>query len=115
MGATNDIVTKAMKDSGFRERLLKDPKNAIASELGIQFPEGVTIQVHENSLNAIYLVLPGPATSEVRNLSEKELSEVVGGLTLSATQLSSPTLTTSPTFSSTTLGCSTTMQPLPGT
>ena len=66
MGATNDIVTKAMKDPGFRQRLIKDPKNAIAAELGMQFPEGVTIQVHENSPKVIHLVLPGPAGSEAR-------------------------------------------------
>ena len=60
MGATREIIAKAVKDEAFREQLLKNPKGAIHKEFGIDFPEGVTIRVHENSPTVINLVLPEP-------------------------------------------------------
>jgi hypothetical protein len=104
MGNTKAIVTKATKDQEFRQRLLQDPKATIAKELGVDFPEGVTVHVHENSPGAIHLVLPAME----RTLSEQELSQVAGGI-ITGTLTRSPTL--SPRLGPT-LGAP--LQPLPG-
>ena len=75
MGVTNTIVSKAVKDADFRERLLKDPRAAIVNELRIDVPENVTFQVHENSPTVVHIVLPALE----RDLSEKELARIAGG------------------------------------
>jgi len=75
MGVANTIVTRAVKDADFRERLLKDPKTTIANELQIEVPENVTFQFHENSSTVVHIVLPAVE----REISEKELAQVVGG------------------------------------
>ena len=82
MGATRTVVAKAMKDAGFRELLLKNPKAAIQKELGIELPPEVSVQVHENSPTVIHLVLPQSLDlSSERGLSEADLAQVVGGAT----------------------------------
>lgn len=96
MGATKTIVTKAMKDPAFRQRLLKDPKAAIEQELGIHFPQGVKIQVHENSPNVVHLVLPGAEVKTEQGLTEKELASVAGGVSLRGGVATAPTLATGP-------------------
>ena len=81
MGTTREIVAKAMKDEAFRASLLKDTKTTIKKEFGIDFPEGVTIRVHENSPTVINLVLPAPIDlSTDRSLSQEELAQVAGGV-----------------------------------
>jgi hypothetical protein len=82
MGATKTIVTKALKDQGFRQRLVKDPKSVIEQELGIHFPEGVSVQVHENSAAVVHLVLPGAEVAVQQGLSEQDLAAVAGGVNL---------------------------------
>jgi len=104
MGATNAIVNKAMKDPEFRQRLLNDPKTAIGQELGIEFAEGVTINVLENTPSVINIVLPvAPAEQP---MTDQELAQVAGGLTLAT----GPT----PIFSPYTGTCTPLFQPLPG-
>jgi hypothetical protein len=84
MAKTREIVARAMKDKAFRERLAKDAKGTIQREFGVQFPEGVTVKVHQNSSSTINLVLPEPLDVESRSLSDAELAQVAGGR-LSAT------------------------------
>jgi len=52
------ILTRAMKDEGFREALLANPKTLIEQELGVSLPQGVTIQAHEETRSTVHLVLP---------------------------------------------------------
>ena len=61
MGATRTIVSKAMKDAAFRQRLLKDAKATLEQELGVKLPEGMTVRVQ-------------------RELSENELQQISGGV-----------------------------------
>jgi hypothetical protein len=104
MGATKTIVTKALKDPGFRQRLVKDPKAVIEQELGIHFPEGVSVQVHENSSRVVHLVLPGAEVAVERGLSEQDLAAVAGGMSLATGVISGgPVLKGGPTLSPTTL------------
>jgi len=81
MGTTRAIVNKAMKDAEFRTRLMKDPKAAIEKEFGVQFPDGVKVQVHQNTADVVNVVLPSPLeVSTDRSLSQQELEQVAGGL-----------------------------------
>ena len=69
------IIGKATEDETFRSKLLSDPKSSIEEELGITIPDGVTVQVHENTTQNVHLVLP-PAMK----LSDTDLkANVVGG------------------------------------
>jgi hypothetical protein len=80
MGLTRDIVSKASRDQSFRERLLKDPKAAIQTEFGVEFPQNVTVRVHENTGTIFNLVLPEPVeVSSQRDLTPEQLQQVAGG------------------------------------
>ncbi len=52
------IASRAEADSGFRERLLAEPRAAIEQELGVTLAEGHEIQVHEETDAVTHLVLP---------------------------------------------------------
>ncbi|MEM7225684.1 MAG: NHLP leader peptide family RiPP precursor [Pseudomonadota bacterium] len=57
------LVFKALKDEGFRARLLADPRGVYAEELekakpGQTIPAGVEIRMAEEAANVFYLVLP---------------------------------------------------------
>ena len=81
MGKTQDIIARAMKDPAFHDRLLKDPTATIKQEFGLALPAGATVKVHENTTNVINLVLPARTEGEAgRNLSERELEMVAGGM-----------------------------------
>ncbi len=76
-GELREYVTeKATVDEAFRARLLAAPKAAIEEELGIEIPEGFTIEVHEDVENTSHLVLPPLA-----ELGEGDLSQAAGGRT----------------------------------
>ena len=68
------LIEKATADETFRARLLADPKNAVQDELGVQVPDGFTIEVHEEAADTSHLVLP-PSTQ----LDEAELNQAAGG------------------------------------
>ena len=68
------ILTRAEQDSGFRARLIADPKTAISSELETPIHEGFDIVVHEDSATTAHLVLP-PSPQ----LTEAEMESVAGG------------------------------------
>ena len=73
------ILGKATEDETFRSKLLSDPRTSIEDELGVTIPEGVTVQVHENTAQTVHLVLP-PATK----LSDTELRAASGGASAGA-------------------------------
>ena len=58
---TGSLLIKAENDSGFRARLLEDPKAAIAGEFGVDIPEDHEIRVHERSKSVTHLVIPPPS------------------------------------------------------
>jgi hypothetical protein len=74
------IITKAMKDETFRQRLLSNPRETLERELGITLPRGVGVQVHENTPTIRHLVLPmKPPVGEAVELSDAQLEQVAGG------------------------------------
>lgn len=52
------LMRRAHADPEFRAQLLENPKTAIESEMGLKFPEGLTVAVHEERLNQLHVVLP---------------------------------------------------------
>jgi hypothetical protein len=52
------LMRRAHADPIFRDELLKDPKNVIEREIGLKFPEALTVTVHEEKLNQLHVVLP---------------------------------------------------------
>lgn len=64
-------------DPEFRARLMADPRAALSELVGMDIPDAVSIEVHEESLTAIHLVVP-PAFGE--ELSDDDLEAVAGGV-----------------------------------
>ena len=69
-----EITAKAASDEEFRAKLLDNPAEAVSDAFRIAIPQGVTLQVHEETRNSFHLVLPPSA-----QLTEQELAGVVGG------------------------------------
>lgn len=68
------LVERAMRDEGFRSRLLADPKSAVESELDLRVPEGFSVVVHEENDSTGHLILP-PSSQ----LDDADLSQVAAG------------------------------------
>ena len=73
-GMRRQLIEKAESDEAFRRQLLSDPHGTIEKELDVKLPEGLEIQVHEESAETTHLVLP-----PYPKLSETQLSHVAGG------------------------------------
>ncbi len=69
-----ELIAKAAGDDNFRARLASDPKVAIKEALGLDLPESVTVQVHEESATTAHLVLPPQAA-----LTDADLEGVAAG------------------------------------
>ena len=52
------LVGKALKDPGFRDRLLSDPRAVYAAELGREIPSEAKIVVLEERGDTFYVVIP---------------------------------------------------------
>lgn len=72
------ILARSTTDSAFRQKLLSDPRAAMAEE-GQNVPEGIDIRFIENQFDAT-VVLPNVVDVEAE-LSERELETVAGGST----------------------------------
>ena len=69
-----DIAARAGSDETFRQRLIADPKAALAEEMGISLPEGFDVEVHEEGGTKAHIILP-PSS----RLSEADLRAAAGG------------------------------------
>ena len=69
-----ELLAKAAGDDGFRAKLIDDPKAAIKEALGLDLPDSVSVQVHEDSPLSAHLVLPPEA-----NLTEGDLEAIAAG------------------------------------
>jgi hypothetical protein len=70
------IARACLQDPAFKAKLIADPKAALA-ERGLKIPEGLTIEVHENTPTVFHLVLPSTTASSA--LSDDELAAAAGG------------------------------------
>ena len=77
------IIARALKEEAFRQELLSNPQAAIERELGIRIPQGVTIEVHQDTPTTLHLVLPlvNMPRAALADLSDAELEQAVGGNT----------------------------------
>ncbi|MGW4408568.1 NHLP leader peptide family RiPP precursor [Nonomuraea sp. NPDC004702] len=64
----HELVARAWDDPEFKERLLND-SDTLFRDNGIQLPDGVSVQVHENTEGAWHFVLP----AHCEDLSDEEL------------------------------------------
>lgn len=71
-----EVIAAAWCDQEFKERLIAQPREVLA-ERGIGLPEGVEVEVVENTPSKIYLVLP-QKPDETR-LSDQQLDDIAGG------------------------------------
>jgi hypothetical protein len=70
-----EIQQKAAIDGAFRAALLAEPKATLAS-VGLDVPEGITVDVIEAEYNRLPIVLPPVQRGE---LSDDALASMVGG------------------------------------
>ena len=71
-----ELIEKAAGDQDFRARLIDQPKAAIKEALGLDLPDSVAVQVHEESALTAHLVLP-PSSG----LTDEDLEGVAAGHT----------------------------------
>ena len=68
------IIAKAQAEPEFRAQLIADPKATIEGLSGVELPEAINLQVHEDSATSFHLVLPPSG-----KLTEDELATVFAG------------------------------------
>lgn len=71
-----DLILKALKDSEFKKRLLKNTKATIEKELNVQIPNDIEIQALEEKENTLYLIIP---SLDSNTMTEQELSSLSAG------------------------------------
>lgn len=71
------INLRAWKDPAFKEKLLKNPRPALA-EMGLEVPSEIKILVHEEGANMWHLTIH-KAPPNAKNLSEEELKKLSSG------------------------------------
>ena len=77
--AMAQLFATCWKDEALKARFMSDPK-AVRAEHGIDVPDGIDVNVVENSDNTVHITMPrAPAGSP--ELSDEELAGAVGGWT----------------------------------
>jgi len=71
------LFAACWKDEALKARFMADPK-AVLAEHGIDVPDGINVNVVENSENTVHITMP-MAPDGHHELSDEELSTVAGG------------------------------------
>jgi len=71
-----DLFAACWKDEALKQRFMSDPRVVLA-EYGIDVPDGMDVNVVENTDNTVHITLPMKPSDE---LSDDELSDAAGGL-----------------------------------
>ena len=71
------LFAACWKDEALKARFLSDPK-AVLAEYGIDVPDGINVNVVENSDNTVHITMP-QAPVGAGGLSDEELSNAAGG------------------------------------
>ena len=69
-----ELAMKAAEDDDFRARLIADPRATVEEAIGMRFPDGYRIHVHEESATDAHVVLPPNP-----ELSREQLDHIAGG------------------------------------
>ena len=75
------LFAACWKDDALKQRFMNDPK-AVMAERGIDVPDGIDVNVVENSDNTVHITMPQAPTG-VADLSDEQLRNVAGGNTYS--------------------------------
>ena len=70
-----ELFVACWKDEALKARLMSDPKTVL-TEYGIDMPDGINVNVVENSDNTVHITMPAAPATEI---SDEELSKVAGG------------------------------------
>jgi hypothetical protein len=73
-----ELFAACWKDESLKARFMSDPKAALA-EFDIAVPDGIDVNVVENSDNCVHITLPA-APEKHMELSDEELSNAAAGL-----------------------------------
>ena len=78
-----DLFAACWKDAGVKQRFMADPK-AVLAEYGMDVPDGMDVNVVENTDNTVHITIPAPpmALDGYEEMSMEELSNVAGGASL---------------------------------
>ena len=73
----NTLIAACWKDDALKQRFLSDP-HAVLAEHGMDVPEGINVNVVENTDNTVHVTLPAAPEGHA-DLSDEELENAAGG------------------------------------
>ena len=73
----NTLIAACWRDDALKQRFLSDP-HAVLAEHGMDVPEGMNVNVVENTDNAVHVTLPAAPEGHAE-LSDEELANAAGG------------------------------------
>ena len=76
----NTLIAACWKDDALKQRFLSDP-HAVLAEHGMDVPEGMNVNVVENTDTTVHVTLPAAPTAN-GDLSDEELENAAGGATI---------------------------------
>ena len=74
----SSLFSACWKDEALRARFMSEPK-AVLAEYGMDVPDGMDVNVVENSANTVHITMPAPPAAH-GELSDEELSHAAGGV-----------------------------------
>ena len=77
--AMAELFAACWKDEALKARFMSDPK-AVLAEHGFDVPDGIDVNVVENSDNTVHITMPNTPAGAM-NLSDEELAGAAGGHT----------------------------------
>ena len=75
-----ELIARAWEDESFKTRLMNDPKSVVEELSGETLPKEMKVTIFQETTTSVCLVLPKNPDEE---LTEEDLSRVVGGVKLS--------------------------------
>ena len=75
--ALAQLFAACWKDEALKARFMSDPRGSL-KEHGLDVPDGIDIQVVENTDDTVHVTLPAPPEGHA-NLSNDELSKAAAG------------------------------------
>ena len=76
-----DLFAACWKDEALKQRFMADPK-AVLAEYGMDVPDGMAVNVVENTDNTVHITMPAPPSGH-GYLSDEELSNAEGAAGMS--------------------------------